>query len=131
MRLGDDLAAFRRLVLNRINDVHVGSAVAVQDSIRAGSPLTGAPGQPVGQYGPGYNEGSVGGMLLGSWQLQFLGPLDTLVSTNLVYAPVIEEMVGRYGPIRIRSSVGGGHSVALTRAGWQRITDAVTAQVVQ
>jgi hypothetical protein len=99
-------------------------AATAHESIVTGSPLTGAPGQPVGQYGPGYNEGDVGGTLKASWQLLFPAPGVAEITTNLVYAPHNEYGVTEDGrPYRQRSSVGGRHSVALTIAGMQRIVD--------
>lgn len=104
--------------------IFVNSASAAHDSVVNGSPVTGAPGQPVGQYGPGYNEGQIGGTLKASWQLEFDAPDSALIYTNSEYAEGIEDRVGSKGQtINLRSSVGGFHSLKMTRAGWQRIVD--------
>lgn len=101
---------------------------AAKESIVEGSPITGSPGQPVGQYGPGYNEGSVGGTLKDSWTEEFLSPTKARIVTNVVYAEGIEDGVGPHGPIQIRSTVGGTGSVAKTVAGWPRLVEHVVAQ---
>lgn len=125
MSLESDVARIA-LKLDKISE-HMLPAIglAVHQSIQEGSPITGAPGQPVGQYGPGYNEGSVGGTLKGSWQVTFPSPEIAEITTNLVYAKPIEDGVGKYGPLRLRSSVGGFHSVALTRINFPRLVDHV------
>jgi hypothetical protein len=101
----------------------VNSLSAVHDSIQNGSPVTGSPGQPVGQYGPGYHEGEVGGTLKASWQVVPEAERRARVATNEVYAPENEFGIRRKdgGPYVQRSSVGGRHSVALTMAGWDKI----------
>ena len=111
--------------------IYVNSVSAVHDSIQNGSPVTGAPGQPVGQYGPGYHEGEVGGTLKASWQVEFEAADSALVYTKSVYAEGIEDRIGSKGQrINLRSTVGGFHSVKLTRAGWDRIVDDETKKAV-
>lgn len=105
------------------NDLFIGVATEAKRSIQTGSELTGAPGQPVGQYGPGYHPGEVGGTLRDSWELGFPDADTATISTNIVYAEGIEDLIGPHGPITIRSSVGGGHSVALTVAGLPNIVE--------
>ena len=103
-------------------------ASAIQESIQKGSTITGSPGQPVGQYGPGYHEGEVGGELLASWQLTFPTADTARVTTNSNHAVANEEGFTEDGrPYTQRSSVGGRHSVALTLAGAQRLLDHVVA----
>jgi hypothetical protein len=100
---------------------------AVHESVVEGSLVTGAPGQPVGQYGPGYHPGKVGGTLKNSWQTTFVAPDVAEVSTNIVYAPSIEDGLSyAHGgtPMRLRSTVGGFHSVLLTRLGFGRLVRA-------
>lgn len=103
--------------------VFVNSASRVLTSIQFGDPLTGAPGQPVDT-----------GTLRNSWQLKFEGDV-AVISTNVVYAPGIEEgvMLARSGQVtgstgqRITYRHGGGpHSVKLTLASLQKIVDAET-----
>lgn len=130
MSFADGLRRFQLTVEERSHQVFVGSVAAAKESIVFGSPITGSPGQPVGQYGPDYNPGAVGGTLRASWTEEFLSASQARVSTNLVYAPPIEDGIGPHGPIRIRSTVGGIGSVAKTVAGWQRLVEYVTQQVV-
>ena len=129
MSFASDLAAFSGKLQKRANDVFVGSAVAVKDSIVNGSAVTGAPGQPVGQYGPGYHPGMVGGTLKNSWQLEFISATEAVISTNIEYARAIEDLVGKYGTIRIRSTVGGGHSVKMTVAAFKQLVAIEVAKV--
>lgn len=112
MTFGEDLKLFADKVEGRARRVFVGSVNRVQESVVDGSPLTGAPGQPVDT-----------GNLRASWQQTY--PADWIgeVSTNVVYAEPIEEGVGPHGPMTLRSQVGGFHSVKLTRAGWDRIVN--------
>ncbi len=99
---------------------------AVLDSIQNGSTVTAAPGQPVGQYGEGYHEGDVGGELKASWQLTFPTNDSAMVATNSPYARANEDGVRHDGrPYVQRSTVGGRHSVALTRTNFQRLVDHV------
>lgn len=99
-------------------------------SIVDGSPLTGSPGQPVGQYGPGYHPGEVGGDLRTSWQIEFLSPDTARVITNSQHAKQNEDGIARpsQGTYIQRSTVGGRHSVALTLASAQKIVDKVAAE---
>jgi hypothetical protein len=100
------------------------TASAVFDSIVNGSSITGAPGQPVGQYGPGYHPGKVGGTLKASWQLVFVTATQAIIGTKLVYAPPIEEGTNQGRKLTLRSTVGGFHSVAKTITGYSRLVDA-------
>ncbi|KKL57284.1 hypothetical protein LCGC14_2236920 [marine sediment metagenome] len=112
MSLASDLDRFANKVKGRTRRIVQIAREEVQRSIVEGSSITGAPGQPV-QFGA----------LKGSWVPRFLGPHLWQTSTPLAYGPVIEDLIGRFGAITIRSVVGGGHSVKLTRAGWQGIED--------
>lgn len=120
MTFSDELRAFALKVQARQRDIFVGCATAVHQSVVEGSPITAAPGQPVDT-----------GNLRASWQLRFEGDLSAVTSTPVVYAPPIEEGRGPHGPLTLRSQVGGFHSVALTRAGWQAIVNDVAAKVVR
>lgn len=108
------------------NDVFVNSGSACLDSIQNGSQLTGSPGQPVGQYGPGYHPGKVGGELKASWDMTFESPTEILVATNNQDYAVQNEygVSATGGPYVQRSTVGGRHSVALTVAGFEKIVEA-------
>lgn len=93
---------------------------AALDSIQNGSAVTGAPGQPVDT-----------GALKASWQLVFEGADHATIGTNLVYALPIEDGVGPHGDLRLRSTVGGFHSVKQTVAGFPRLCEAEAAKAVR
>ena len=124
MTFSDDLFRFAAKADARGRAVFLNTASAVKDSITDGSAVTGSPGQPVGQYGPGYHKGKVGGTLKASWQLWFDTPETAVIATDTIYAPPIEDGIGKYGPLTLRSTVGGFHSVKMTVAGFERIVDA-------
>src|SRR5512143_3654198 len=125
-RAGDDrMTAFgdavRKWTLNveaGLHDVFVNTAVAVLDSIRDGSIVTGAPGQPVQT-----------GTLRGSWQLTFPSPTTAMVFSGgaaSAYNWQIEDGVSWRGtPLTLRSQVGGFHSVQLTIMNFDRLVYAV------
>ncbi len=119
MSFGDDVRRFIQRVEQRQRAVHNAVCDAAFVSIVEGSPVTGAPGQPVDT-----------GNLKNSWQNIITGPLEREIVTNVVYAPDIEEGTRNGRNMTLRSQVGGFRSVALTRAGWQRLVTQVTAQVV-
>lgn len=130
MSFSDDLRAFREKVLQRSRDVFVGATGDLHESVTEGSPVTGAPGQPVDT-----------GNLKASWQQTFPEEWQSLVATNVEYAPAIEEGIQEPyttadgtevvpGPMTLRSEVGGFHSVKLTRAAWPRVVESVVRRVV-
>ncbi len=87
-----------------------GIITRVGNSVRFGSPLTGAPGQPV----------RTGNLLL-SWIDEIIGRFRWQMSTNVGYAKDVEDNVRE---VRFRN--GGAHSVRLTVAGFDPIvTDAL------
>lgn len=81
----------------------------------APDPLTGAPGQPVDTD-----------TLRSSWLLA-VTPSEGRITTNVAYARAIEDGIGPHGPLTLRSTVGGFHSVKLTVAG----ASAIQADVVR
>lgn len=103
------LTTFGNLAKFRTRAVFGQSVSLAYRSVTVGSAITGAPGQPVKTAA-----------LLHSWIISFAGWRAT-ISSDLVYAPFIELGIGPYGPLTLRSAVGGFHSLALTRAGWPRI----------
>lgn len=107
MSFAADMRRFTIKVDSRRRDVYVSLATKVHESVKVGSPVTGAPGQPVDT-----------GFLRNSWILA-IGVLEAVISTNVEYAPGIEDGISqRWGtPMTVRSSVGGFHSVKLTIAG--------------
>lgn len=110
-----------------------GTAQQMKQSITDGSAATGAPGQPVDT-----------GYLKNSWQIVAESPTSVLIGTNCAYAPVIEENnraayddrgtkpeleAMHTGRKHIKSTVGGHHSVALTRQNFDRIVRNVIAEM--
>jgi hypothetical protein len=125
MTFADDLMRWNLKIQTQSRAVFNGTVGAAYESVVNGSPVTGAPGQPVGQYGPGYHEGDVGGELKSSWQKERLGPWLAQVITNNPYAKSNEDGIARPGggPYVQRSTVGGRHSVKLTALGIQKLVD--------
>lgn len=108
MTFSADVGRFIEKVRQRGDALYVNCASHVLTSIKAGSPVTGAPGQPVDTAN-----------LLNSWHLQFNGPTAD-VTTNVEYAPDMED---NPRGVTLRSEVGGHHSVKLTRAGWPALME--------
>lgn len=119
MSFASDVRAFTQKVNGRSREVFLGVAMAAHESVVEGSPITGAPGQPVDT-----------GNLKTSWQLAIEGD-QALITTNVVYAPQIEDGTRAGRALTLRSPTGGFHSVRLTIAGFQRIVDTVVARVVR
>lgn len=101
----------------------VGSVTETKNSIVHGSELTGAPGQVVADY--------QGGTLAASWQEEWLSPTQVRISTSAPHAQSNEDGIARPGggPYVQRSAIGGRHSVALTRAGFDKIVDREAARL--
>lgn len=114
-----DLKTWAAKVEANLHLIFLNTATAVRDSVVEGSPVTGAPGQPVDT-----------GNLKSSWQLGFPEPGVAEISTHVEYAPAIEEGVGPHGPMTLRSQVGGFHSVALTRSNFDKLVEDVTRSTV-
>lgn len=123
MSFSGDIQAFAVKVEQRAKDTLVEATMIVHESITVGSPITGAPGQPVDTS-----------FLLNSWQTTFPDDVTGRVATNVVYARSIEEgtRVASHGVPRPpemkstllpgeRSPIGGPHSFKLTVASWDRI----------
>lgn len=117
MTFSDDLARFTAKAEATTRRVFVGSVMEAHRSITVGSPITGAPGQPVDV-----------GALRNSYAMSWDGPTVAEISSGMKYARVIEDGVRMGKPITLRSKVGGFHSVKATVAGFQKIVDHVTAK---
>lgn len=92
--------------------------VEAYDSIKFGSTITGAPGQPVDTAN-----------LRNSWLFEFGDPLHATISTLIEYAVAVEDGVGPHGPVKYGlSGVGGSHSVSLTLLGMPLIAETVHAR---
>lgn len=110
MSFEDELQRFASSVERRAEKAFIESVHLARESIVDGSFLTGSPGQP-----------DATGELKGSWR-EVIGADGAVVSTRHPGAPTIEHGI-RHGQ-RLELHAGGGfHSVALTRAAWQRIVD--------
>jgi hypothetical protein len=88
-------------------------------SIRTGSELTGAPGQPVDT-----------GNLRNSWVESYPSATLWMISTNVEYAEWIEDGGNDIAAFTLRSEVGGFHSVKLTEAAYGDIVAWARDQVV-
>lgn len=119
MSFTSDLQAFERQTLQRLEDMHVTTVTDVHESVTEGSPVTGAPGQPVDV-----------GTLKGSWTIDFVSKWIGQTTTNVIYALPIEEGVGEHGPLTLRSEVGGFHSVKMTVANFDQLVEDVRRRVV-
>lgn len=105
----EDINRFKAKIVVDTRDLFVNVCSAAHESIVNGSPITGAPGQPVDT-----------GRLRGSWHLEFVelpdGAMGAQITTNVTYGPIIED--------NVRGVVfknHGPHSVKLTRAGLPRL----------
>jgi hypothetical protein len=120
MSFASDLNRFT-VKLGRLTPAtYVGVSTRVHASIvgdESGAPdaITGAPGQPVDV-----------GFLKASYILA-IGPTQATITTNAEYAKAIEDGIGPYGPLTLRSKVGGFHSIKQTLAG----ASALQADVVR
>lgn len=115
------LGGFGGEVEQKADDGFVMVTEELSRSMLTGSELTGSRGQPVGQYGPGYHPGKVGGTLLSSFVEEFTAKNEWTITTNAPHAEQEELGVGRYGPVRMRSTIGGFHSKELTEQGYENI----------
>lgn len=118
MTFSEDIRRFNLKVERLTHEVFASEAGIVAETMNSivfGSPLTGAPGQPVDT-----------GRLRASWQAEFPDETTAIISTNVPYAPIIEENIRG---AQLRSAVGGFHSVKLTILGFQRIVDNVVTRL--
>ena len=137
MTFSADLHAFAEKAAQRTTEVFVATTVEVQKSVVEGSAVTGAVGQPVDT-----------GYLKNSWIGAFTSKTEWELTTNVSYAPVIEDNLresfddrgvdrpkGFTGtrepgaPRKGPSTVGGNHSVKTTIAGFQRIVDFANKEI--
>lgn len=111
MSFSSDLKGFSAKLAVNSQALFVNVASHAHQSIVDGSAVTGAPGQPVDT-----------GNLRNSWQLTFETPTAALISTNVEYAPFIEDNVRG-----VHFKNHGPHSVKMTKAALPRIVDVETA----
>lgn len=107
MSFAVDMARVDRNVRSKVYDLIDAVAAHAEVSIKYGSPVTGSPGQPVEFEN-----------LRKSYNAVRLGRASVNIISDLPYAEIIEN--NRRGA-QLRSSVGGFHSIKITRIGWGRL----------
>lgn len=123
--------AIERKIQRRLNDIHANCSQKMEGSVKFGSQLTGAPGQPVDTE-----------ELRKSWILKYPTMLVSRLTTNMEYAGSIEEGIqppytkksGTHvtpRPMTLRSEVGGFHSVKMTKDNFQRVVDQAVREEVR
>lgn len=114
------LDRFKVTTKTRAQIVFDGASRAALASIRLGSPITGAPGQPVDSED-----------LLKSWRMEPESPTVNVIFTDSPYAQSNEDGIARPGggPYILRSKRGGRHSVKLTIMGFPRIVADIVAKL--
>ncbi len=115
MSFAGDINRFTLKVETKSQAVFVGSATAFKNGWVEGSAITGAPALPVDT-----------GNLRNGVQLEFPSATEALVSTNVEYAPYVEENVRN-----VTFHNGGPHGLALMIAGFSRVVDAVAAELAE
>jgi hypothetical protein len=126
----NQLQAFVVKAKRKTVSVFNASTKEVERSVKDGSPLTGAPGQPIRT-----------GYLILSWKGRFVGPFTWEYTTPVDYAPAVENKIvpivsdfppkGYKSPVDLpkRPAAAHYHSVKLTRGGWKFIVDDVSKRV--
>jgi len=119
MTLSDDIKIFNEKIDVWDRDVFDKTGELIYTSIVEGSAITGAPGQPVDEGG-----------LRASWSRVYEDANTQLIGSGLSsYNLQNEDGIARPGggEYKLKSPVGGRHSVALTVAGFGAIVDAAKA----
>jgi hypothetical protein len=103
-------------------EVYTRVVLQVQHSIQYGSPVTGAPGQPVDTAA-----------LLGSWGHEFETPTRAFITTSKEYAEAVDDGIGPHGPVvyGAKNGIGGSGSVKQTAANMQKLVDIEVATVAR
>ena len=115
MAFENDALAHIRHVREGFSQLMASTTREVKRSVVEGSEITGAAGQPVDT-----------GHLRASYHDEFESPTEWVLGTNADYA---EEIENNERGAQLRSEVGGFHSIAKTRSGWQDIVDHCNAEV--
>lgn len=113
MTFRDDINQFKRKVKAESQALFVNVVSHAHESIVNGSPVTGAPGQPVDT-----------GNLRDSWQIMWEAATRALIVTNVSYARIVEDNLRG-----VTFKNHGPHSVKLTIAGLARIVAAERARM--
>lgn len=99
------LRRFGDLMIERETRLYRAAVDHVERSIKDGSAVTGAPGQPIQS-----------GNLYRAWhRAGSLGAQNVAIVCDVIMAPYAGKIEHRTGGITIRSSVGGAHSIKITR----------------
>tara|TARA_B100000749_G_scaffold257729_1_gene227314 strand:+ start:128 stop:532 length:405 start_codon:yes stop_codon:yes gene_type:complete len=102
------LKSFGKMSEERLHLVFLRSAREAFKSIKFGSAITGAPGQPVKT-----------GKLINSWRMSGRAREGSItIETDVKYAPLLED---NFRGATLRSKVGGFHSVKITRMNYRLI----------
>lgn len=109
MTYNNGIAVHQAKVKTRYRNVFIGMTLDVERSIKEGSPVTGAPGQPRDTSN-----------LFHSWIPRFLSQYVWQLATNVSYAQFVEDNVNG-----VTFQNHGPHSVKLTIAGADKLLDAV------
>jgi hypothetical protein len=114
MSFRSDILQHQSHVRRNIVALHHGASRAALNSIKYGSTLTSAPGQPVQE-----------GDLRESWKTRLLDEMLTEIYTDSPYAPPNEDGINRQtgGPYVLRSAEGGRWSVYKTRMNFDILVD--------
>lgn len=101
--LQSNLVPMLRKIDDTLRDVHQSVVALAEDSIVFGSPLTGSSGQPED-------------LRHGEFTVKRDGELDATIGSDEKSVNAVETGISRFNghPIKLRSPVGGFHSVALT-----------------
>lgn len=121
MSFADSMQQFIAKTAADLHAVHEVASDLAFESIVEGSAITGAPGQPVSE-----SRSPNDGELRDSWTKTAVSPTETLIATDLPWAPDVEDNIHDF-----HFANHGPHSVALTRLGFDAIVDAAVAKVVR
>lgn len=121
MSAASEIRAFARKCELNMQATAEGSKRAALNSIKYGSKLTGAPGQPVQE-----------GDLRESWGMEDESPTVARIFTSSAYAVPNETGVGpNGGPYRLRAPEGGRWSVLKTSRNFDKLVDDVVGKLVK
>ncbi len=108
MSFTDDIKGFTVKLEAKNQELFANIVSATKESIVNGSPVTGSPGQPVDTAN-----------LRNSWTEGFESESVATISTNVEYAPYVEEGLAHGQPAHFQNH--GPHSVEQTALGFDRL----------
>jgi hypothetical protein len=120
LKFQSDIRKFVSKTSKNMSAIGRGSAHAALNSIKYGSEITGAPGQP-----------EQSGALIDSWVMEERGVASALIYSDSSYARQNEDGIARPGggPYIQQSARGGRWSVSKTKSGFSRLVDYVTETI--